>query len=216
MAGIDLDLSGFAAARRDLAALALRQRAADADLAGAKAALDAAIRAGASANDTPPLAARVAAAQAARAALVASRRNGQEQFDRLADRVLRQRDPALSVGALDGHQPIALLPMRLETRYVAVPGQATQLRIRVYPDDINTINHEPAPTANEALAGMAYWSAVFAHADDEAERLLRDLTAASGRGRASWLVRVLTPTNPIPAADAQAAPAFPPDRKSVV
>ena len=210
MAGIDLDLSGFAAARRDLAALALRQRAADADLAGAKAALDAAIRAGASANDTPPLAARVASAQAARAALVASRRNGQEQFDRLADRILRQRDPALSVGALDGHQPIALLPMRLETRYVAVPGQATQLRIRVYPDDINTINHEPAPTANEALAGMAYWSAVFAHADDEAERLLRDLIAASGRGRASWLVRVLTPTNPIPAADAQAAPAFPP------
>jgi hypothetical protein len=209
MAGIDIDLSGFATGRRDLAALALRQRTADAELVVAKGAFEVAVRAGASANDTPPLAARVAAAQSARSSLVDARRQLQRQLDSIADRFVRQRDPALSVGALDGHQPIALLPMRLETRYVTGPNQPMQLRIRVYPDDINTIDHEPAPTADEAQAGMAYWSAVFAHDDGEAARLLRDLTTNAGRGRAAWIVRVLTPTNAVPAAGQQAAPAFP-------
>ena len=54
---------------------------------------------------------------------------------------------------------------------------ADELRIRVYPDDINTIDHEPAPTAAELKAGVAYWSARFAHNDDEAERLVRDLAS---------------------------------------
>ena len=39
----------------------------------------------------------------------------------------------------------------------------------------------------------------FAHQDDEAERILRDLATVFGRGRAAWIVRVLTPDNPVPA-----------------
>jgi hypothetical protein len=208
MAGIDL--SGFTALRGDASTLAARQRAADAALAAAEAALEVARRTGAVANDAAALAARVAAAQAARAKVVADRRALQERFDLLADGVLRDRDPALAVGALDGRQPIALLPMRLETRYVTSPGQPTELRIRVYPDDINTIDHEAAPTAEEADAAMAYWRAVYAHDDAEAARLLRDMTTRSGRGRARWLLRTLTPTNPVPAAGVEAAPEFAP------
>ena len=206
----DIDLSGFAPLRSELAMLGARQRAADAELASAQGALEAARRTGAATDHASALAARVAAAQAARTKVVATRRELQQRLDALADGALRARDPALSVAALDGHQPIALLPMRLETRYVTPPGRPTELRIRVYPDDLSTIDHEAAPTAGEADAAMAYWRAVFAHDDGEAARLLRDLTTRSGRGRARWLVRTLTPTNAVPAAGIEAGPAFPP------
>jgi hypothetical protein len=78
-----------------------------------------------------------------------------------------------------------------------------------YPDDLNTIDHEPTPTADEQQAAMGYWRARFAHDDDEAARVLRDLTRFFGRGRALWLVRVHTPTNPAPAPDAEGEPVFP-------
>src|SRR5437773_9608652 len=210
MNGIDIDLNAFAATRAELDRLAARQRAVDADIAAAKRALESALRAGASADERQSLDARVTEAQAARGALVEQRRALNRRFDALADGVLVGRDPSALVASLHGDLPIALLPMRLETRYVTPPDQSTRLRIRIYPDDINTIDHEPTPTADELSAGMAYWRARFAHADDDAARLLRDLAATTGRGRASWLVRTLTPTNPLPAPDVAADPEFPP------
>ena len=42
----------------------------------------------------------------------------------------------------------------------------TSLRIRVYPDDLNTIEHVPALTPEESEKGRAYWTARFAHDDD--------------------------------------------------
>src|SRR5262249_31923462 len=42
--------------------------------------------------------------------------------------------------------PLALLPVRLETRFAGGPGSATTLRIRVYPDDIHADSHEPELT----------------------------------------------------------------------
>ncbi len=209
MPRIDVDLSSFTTTRSELEQLALRQRAADAQVTQAKSALAAAVRAGASARASAALSQRVDAAQAARRALVDERAALQARMDSLANRFVRDRDPAALVGSLDGHVPIALLPMRIETRYFSAPGQPLRLRIRIYPDDLNTIDHEATPTADERLAGMAYWSARFAHDDDSAARILRDLTSNCGRGRAHWLVRILTPTNPLPAADAQAAPVFP-------
>ena len=210
MPRIDIDLSGFTRTRTELDRLALRQRTAEAKIASAKTALDAAVRSGASADDRKALSARVASAQAARNALVTERRTLQNRMDELADGLVRNRDPSTLVGALDGHIPIALLPMRIETRYFRVRGQPIRLRIRIYPDDLNTIDHEPTPTADEQQAAMGYWRARFAHDDDEAARILRDLTRFYGRGRALWLVRVHTPSNPVPAPDAEAEPAFPP------
>ena len=210
MPRIDIDLSGFTQARTELDRLALRQRAAEARIASAKIALDAAVRSGASAEERRALSARVASAQAARGALVTERRTLQNRMDELANGLVRNRDPSTLVGALDGHIPIALLPMRIETRYLRVPRQPVRLRIRIYPDDLNTIDHEPTPTADEQQSAMAYWRARFAHDDDEAARILRDLTRFYGRGRALWLVRVHTPTNPVPAPDAEGEPAFPP------
>jgi hypothetical protein len=210
MPRLDVDLSGFTQARTELDRLVLRQRNAEARIAAAKTALDAAVRAGASADNAQALRERVASAQAVRNGLVADRRGLQSRLDELANGFVRDRDPSTLVGALDGHVPIALMPMRIETRYFRAPGQPVRLRIRVYPDDLNTIDHEPSPTANEQQAAAAYWRARFAHKDDEAARILRDLTTNFGRGRALWLVRVLTPTNPVPAADAQDEPVFAP------
>jgi hypothetical protein len=209
MALIDINLSGIALIRTRLEQVAAQLRAADAELAIAKQALDAAIRSGASAADTAPLSGRIVTAQLARSSLVEQRRGLNQRLDELANDIAGRQDPAALVASLDGHQPIALLPMRIETRYFSVPGQPLRLRIRIYPDDLNTIDHEPAPTANELQAGMAYWIARFAHNDDEAARNLRDLTATYGRGRATWLVRVLTPTNAIPAPGTQGVPQFP-------
>ena len=209
MARIDIDLSGFAATRSDIGALAARQRAAEAEITSARGALDAAIRAGAAEDESQTLAARLAAAQAARQAIVAERARLQQRLDGMANAVVRQRDPAAMVATLDGHLPIALLPMRLETRYFSEPGKPLRLRIRLYPDDINTIDHEAAPTPGEQQAGIAYWNARFAHDDDEAARVLRDLITNQGRGRALWVIRTLTPINAIPPAGQNAAPTFP-------
>ena len=210
MPRIDIDLSGFTQARTELDRLSLRQRAAEARIASAKIALDTAVRAGASAEERRALGARVASAQAARNALVIERRALQNRMDELANGLVHGRDPSALVGAFDGHIPIALLPMRIETRYIHGPRQPVRLRIRIYPDDLNTIDHEPTPTADEQQAAMGYWRARFAHNDDEAARILRDLTRFYGRGRALWLVRVHTPSNPVPAPDAEGEPVFPP------
>src|SRR5512140_2123699 len=100
------------------------------------------------------------------------------------DGPLFERDPALAVQALDARFPIALLPVRLETRYVPI-GQPTTLRIRVYPDDLQTIEHMPALTPDEQRAGIDYWEARFVHLDREAARIARDLATVFGRGRAT-------------------------------
>ncbi len=208
MARIDLDLSGLQAARQEMAALTARQRTLDAAVASAQAALDGALRGGASPNLVAPLRQSVQQAESSRGELIAQQRAAQSRIDAVAAGLLLQRDPALMVQALDAKHPIALLPMRLETRYVPV-GAPTSLRIRVYPDDVNTIEHVPALTPDEQQAGVNYWTARFAHQDDEAARILRDLATVFGRGRAAWIVRVLTPDNPVPGAGEQAAPVFP-------
>lgn len=210
MPRIDIDLSKFAATRSGLKQLAAKQRIADADVTAAKLALDSAARAGADPANTASLRERLAAAQAARSGIADTRRILNREFDELANRAVAGRDPATLVSSLDGHQPIAMLPMRLETRYFSSPGVPTLLRIRIYPDDINTIDHEPTPTAAELQAGRAYWSARFARDEGEAARILRDLTSAHGRGRATWLLRILTPSNAVPSAGAGEDPVFPP------
>ena len=154
MPRINLDLETLKTARTDLAAIESERRAIDADLVAAQTALERAHGAGASPNDTVPLERRVEEARARRNQAIRQRAQLSARIDELAGGLLQGRDPSQMIEALDGRHPIALLPVRLETRYLPVLAPTT-LRIRVYPDDLNTIEHVPALTPEESEKGRA-------------------------------------------------------------
>jgi hypothetical protein len=207
MPRLNLDLAALNAERRTLQAIAAEQRAAERAALEARNALDAARRAGEPAAALARLQQAAREAEAARERVSGRRREVEGRVNGVADALVRDRDPAALAEALDGRQPIALMPMRIETRYFP-PGQPGSLRVRVYPDDLNTIEHTPAPTAGEMEAATLYWHARFRHDESEAERIARDLASAYGRGRAAWVIRVTTPVN-LGDADGETAPAFP-------
>jgi hypothetical protein len=107
------------------------------------------------------------------------------------------------LAALDPGVPLLLLPVRLETRF----RSATELLIRVYPDDVHLDSHEPGLTPPEIEAGERYWRATWAAGSTaERETAWATLTGRVGPTRAAWVSRALTPTNaPGPGAD----PVFP-------
>ena len=54
-------------------------------------------------------------------------------------------------------QPIALLPVRLETRFFPQPDGGAELRVRVYPDKIHIDAHEPGLIDQELTWGKHFW-----------------------------------------------------------
>jgi hypothetical protein len=114
------------------------------------------------------------------------------------------------VSRLDAAYPIALLPVRIETRFGSQDGKPC-LRVRVYPDEIAADSHEPELTANERDAGVSYWTNAWDPAKEQ--DAWRVLVAFAGATRAAWIARALTPTNL--ATRPAGAPVFPPvDLKS--
>ncbi|MFJ6572108.1 hypothetical protein ACIQNU_32360 [Streptomyces sp. NPDC091292] len=99
--------------------------------------------------------------------------------------------------------PVVLLPVRLETRFTA-----TELLVRIYPDEIHIDTHEPALTADEDLYGRRYWQGMWnARGDGPAEDAAwAELAGRFGHERAGWIARVLEPVNPAE----QPAPGRPP------
>jgi hypothetical protein len=98
--------------------------------------------------------------------------------------------------------PIALLPVRIETRSTA--GRA-QLRVRIYPDDIHVDQHDRGLSDEERAAGLDYWNAVWPADNADAWTAL---VARAGARRAPWVATALTPANL--ASRPSAAPQFPP------
>ncbi|MGN6106367.1 MAG: hypothetical protein ACTHU0_14765 [Kofleriaceae bacterium] len=109
-------------------------------------------------------------------------------------------DPDTEIKTLSALFPIALLPVRIETRFIA-----NELWIRVYPDEIAADIHEPALTNDELVAGTEYWQDAW-NPSNELDAWRRLLQFASPE-RAAWLVRVLTPLNL--SARPQSEPQFP-------
>lgn len=69
--------------------------------------------------------------------------------------------------ALDSQVPIALVPVRLETRFGTRPDvdanstavEVPVLRVRIYPDDVSVVATTPGVNAVERAAGADFWAA---------------------------------------------------------
>lgn len=107
-------------------------------------------------------------------------------------------DPVENIGRLSDQSPILLFPLRLETRFKQSAAGTPQLWVRIYPDTCLVDGFESSLTAAEIDNGTAFWAAVWRACGDEGlERAAwRELVAASGAGRAGWVLRQLVPKNP--------------------
>jgi hypothetical protein len=102
------------------------------------------------------------------------------------------------------------LPAREGARWpggmIALTRKVDQLRVRIFPDDIAMVSHEPQLTAGERAAGIAHWRQAAANGADEPARRAawRALCAKYGSGRAAWIAHRTRPSVPIAAPPALA------------
>lgn len=94
-----------------------------------------------------------------------------------------QQGDAIAAGALEPHMPLALLPVRLETRY-----RDAELLVRIYPDEAHIDAHDPGVSDVERAAWTRFRKAVEATMDlqpmrDAWSQFARDV----GHARALYL-----------------------------
>jgi len=109
-------------------------------------------------------------------------------------------DPEVIAAGLDPELPVALLPVRLEVRFLPDrPGvEPTELVVRVFPDAFHVDAHDPALMAVEVQLGHRYWEEVWRGGGDAAAtgEARRWLAADLGTTRAAYVARSTAPTNP--------------------
>lgn len=96
-------------------------------------------------------------------------------------------------GHLSDDFPVLLGPVRIETRFTA-----TELQVRVFPDEWSVDAFETQRTKHEHGLALGYWRRVWqAGGDLGGQRAAwRDLVASVGAGRASWIIDQRKPLNP--------------------
>jgi hypothetical protein len=133
----------------------------------------------------------LAHAEAALQAVARGRTNLVDRIRLQSDQLFVGNDEELMVQALQGDVPIALLPVRLETRYLD-GGQ--RLAIRIYPDTLHVMRHLRGLTDAERRGGQEYWAAVVAGEGGE-EAVWRRMVGAYRAPRAQFIVRATDPAN---------------------
>jgi hypothetical protein len=105
--------------------------------------------------------------------------------------------PEMLIELCKADRPLALFPVRLETRFFPQPDGSSELRVRVYPDRIHIDSHEAELTQTEKTWGQHYWTQIFRAGDDvQAQKdAWRQLADRYDPQRAAWIVRLLRPTN---------------------
>lgn len=89
--------------------------------------------------------------------------------------------------------PLLLMPIRIETKY-RFDLEPPQLRIRIYPDQINVATDDKAPTEAEVEHTKAFWAKALGERDRRVRVQYWDaLGAAVGPDRAGYLARLLRP-----------------------
>lgn len=205
--GVQFDLRDLAARRRELDALDTKRTALRLELDKRTAELEALKRAGRGGVALQRAEQRVATLVAERDELQNRRGRLVGEVDTLADRLVAGMDEARAVTALDARVPVAMLPVRIETRFA--PDRKS-LAIRIYPDQIHLDAHEPEVTDDELAAARWYWEQRWPALTDEATATAawEQIAGAFRPGRARYLVDTLQPTNLDPAGTT-AAPEFP-------
>jgi hypothetical protein len=105
--------------------------------------------------------------------------------------------PELQVELLGADVPLALLPVRLETRFFTLADGTRELRVRVYPDKIHIDSHDPALSGEERAWGERFWELHWRAGDDEGRlRLAWQMLADRFEPpRAAWIARATQPLN---------------------
>lgn len=110
-------------------------------------------------------------------------------------------DPIEAVSRLPDDTPMALFPLRLETRFKTVhvdrvPQQ--ELWMRVFPDDALVDTFQPEISETELINVTIFWTHWWRAGGDTAGRRAAwaALVKSHGAGRARWLLDQYAPSNP--------------------
>src|SRR4051794_5893173 len=203
----DLDLDPITQHRAELGVVATELSATAAELAARQAELTRLRVTGQASGALTDAERAIAELQRRRADLGTRRGQLTDQVNTAAAGLVDGLELETAVEALDGKVPVALLPVRIETRFA---DGGTTLHIRVFPDQVHLDAHEPAFTDDERAGAEWYWNERWPALDDpeRAERAWSTLAARFRPGRARYLLDTLRPTN-VDRAPAE-APAFPP------
>jgi hypothetical protein len=108
-----------------------------------------------------------------------------------------QLPPLMLAEVSPSDRPLALFPVRLETRFFPQPDGSTELRVRVYPDRIHIDSHETDLTPAEETWGKHYWTQIWRAGNDTQAQTnaWRQLAERYDGQRAAWIARVLRPSN---------------------
>ncbi len=109
---------------------------------------------------------------------------------------LQQKYDSL-IGSLNGQVPLALLPVRLETRYVEQTGGSYELRVRIYPDDVHQNAHQPDLTPLEITWGENFWVACWKAGQRTGQHLpaWAQLVQQFGAARATYIAEIMAPSD---------------------
>jgi hypothetical protein len=122
------------------------------------------------------------------------------------DAVAASVTPESMFSKLAAATPVLLMPVRLETRYF---NSNSELRVRIYPDQVHIDSHDPALTNDEVEGGTWYWRTRWSTpAPDAGRAAFRELAKRFRPRRAAWIVRAMQPTN-LTAIGSTTAPQFP-------
>jgi hypothetical protein len=132
----------------------------------------------------------------AREALVAATNDASRALDQFS----LFTDPVKAFPQLDDEIPIALFPVRMETRFKRVErgeSVSTVLCVRVFPDDVLIDTFQPEISETELRNVTIYWTHRWrAGGDPSGHRSAWSaLVRSNGAGRAKWLIDRVKPLN---------------------